>query len=71
MHEGRNRQIHRMFNALGYTAEQLDRISYASIPVGGMKHGKVASSFTSRDRTSQNIMSYLIGGALRLTNRAV
>jgi len=40
LHEGRNRQIHRMFNALGYAAEKLDRISYAGLDAGSLKRGE-------------------------------
>ncbi|MBI4599306.1 rRNA pseudouridine synthase [Candidatus Uhrbacteria bacterium] len=40
IHEGRNRQIHRMFNALGVTVERLDRMSYAGLTVGRLKQGE-------------------------------
>lgn len=40
LHEGRNRQIHRMFGALKYTVEKLDRISYAGLDVGSLKRGE-------------------------------
>lgn len=40
LHEGRNRQIHRMFQALGYRVEKLERISYAGLTVGRLKHGE-------------------------------
>lgn len=40
LHEGRNRQIHRMFNTLGYIVEKLDRVSYAGITTGRLKHGE-------------------------------
>jgi 23S rRNA pseudouridine2605 synthase/16S rRNA pseudouridine516 synthase len=40
LHEGRNRQIHRMFNALGYTVKTLDRLSYAGLDVGRLKRGE-------------------------------
>jgi len=40
IHEGRNRQIHRMFEALGYEIEKLDRVAYAGITYEGLKRGE-------------------------------
>lgn len=40
LHEGRNRQIHRMFTMLGYRVQALDRISYAGFTVGKLKQGE-------------------------------
>ncbi len=40
LHEGRNRQIHRMFKALGYAVEKLERTSYASLTTHGLKQGE-------------------------------
>lgn len=40
IHEGRNRQIHRMFEALGYVIEKLDRVAYADITYDGLPRGK-------------------------------
>jgi len=40
IHEGRNRQIHRMFNLLGYSVETLDRILYAGLGVDHLKRGE-------------------------------
>lgn len=37
IHEGRNRQVHRMFEALGYKVERLDRVAYAGITYDGIK----------------------------------
>ncbi len=38
--EGRNRQIHRMFGALGYEVEKLDRIAYGSVSYEGLARGE-------------------------------
>ena len=40
IHEGRNRQIHRMFEALEYRVEKLDRVAYADITFEGLKRGE-------------------------------
>ena len=39
IHEGRNRQVHRMFEAIGYVVRRLDRVAYADITVEGLKRG--------------------------------
>ncbi|MBI2645079.1 rRNA pseudouridine synthase [Candidatus Uhrbacteria bacterium] len=39
IHEGRNRQIHRMFNLLGYSVQKLDRTHYAGLTAKGLKKG--------------------------------
>lgn len=40
LHEGRNRQIHRMFRALGYRVLELDRVRYAGFSAGSLKRGE-------------------------------
>jgi pseudouridine synthase len=40
IHEGRNRQVHRMFEALGYVIEKLDRVAYADISYEGLRRGE-------------------------------
>jgi len=40
LHEGRNRQIHRMFQSLGYSVQKLDRISYAGLTIGALRRGE-------------------------------
>jgi 23S rRNA pseudouridine2605 synthase len=39
IHSGRNRIIHRMFEAMGYVVDKLDRISYADITRSGLDRG--------------------------------
>lgn len=39
MHEGRNRQIRRTFNALGYTVTRLHRIDFGQYNLGDLKPG--------------------------------
>lgn len=40
IHEGRNRQIRRMFEALGHEVEFLERVNYAGITAEGVRRGK-------------------------------
>ncbi len=37
--EGRNRQIHRMFESLGYIVKKLDRIAYGPVTIKGLPRG--------------------------------
>ncbi len=40
IHEGRNRQVHRMFETLGYEIHKLDRIAYGDITYEGLPRGR-------------------------------
>jgi 23S rRNA pseudouridine2605 synthase len=40
IHEGRNRQIRRMFESLEYEVQDLDRIQFANIDLHGLKRGE-------------------------------
>ena len=40
IHEGRNRQIRRMFEAIGHEIVQLDRIQFAGLTLNGLKRGR-------------------------------
>lgn len=40
IHEGRNRQVRRTFEALGYTVEALQRIRYAGLDLKGLRPGR-------------------------------
>ena len=40
LHEGRNRQIRRMLEALGHEINSLDRISYAGLTARGLRRGQ-------------------------------
>ncbi len=40
LHEGRNRQIRRMMEALGHEVEQLERVKYAGLTADGVRRGK-------------------------------
>jgi pseudouridine synthase len=40
MHEGRNRQIRRTFNSLGYNVVKLHRVEFGEFAIGNLKPGK-------------------------------
>lgn len=40
IHEGRNRQIRRMFEAIGYEVQELNRIAFANLDLHGLKPGE-------------------------------
>ncbi len=40
LNEGRNRQIRKMFALFDYTVEELERISFANLTLGGLKNGE-------------------------------
>lgn len=40
IHEGRNRQIRRMFDALGHEIVSLERVAYANLTTDGVRRGK-------------------------------
>lgn len=40
IHEGRNRQIHRMFESLGYSVDKLERVAYGTLTAAGVPRGR-------------------------------
>lgn len=40
IHEGRNREVRRIFEALGYSVKYLDRVSFASLNYSGLQRGE-------------------------------
>ncbi|MDR0303268.1 MAG: rRNA pseudouridine synthase [Chitinispirillales bacterium] len=41
LHEGKNRQVRRIFEALGATVLQLKRLQFASVKLGNLDYGKI------------------------------
>jgi 23S rRNA pseudouridine2605 synthase len=51
IHEGRNRQVRRMFEALEYGVERLDRVAYGPVTTEGLPRGRTRP-LTSRELRS-------------------
>ena len=58
MHEGKNRQIRRMFQELGYQVEELNRVEFAGIRTGDLKPGEWRELNKSEIKTLKQLIEY-------------
>ena len=65
LHEGRNRQVRRMVEALGRRVEALDRVGYAGLDLAGLKRGRwrrLEPHEVNRLRRSVKLKPVVFGG---------
>ncbi len=55
IHEGRNRQVRRMFEALGYEVRGLDRVAYGPVTKEGLARGETRSLTRAELRTLERM----------------
>jgi 23S rRNA pseudouridine2605 synthase len=58
IHEGRNRQVRRMFEALGYEVLKLDRVAYGPVTKEGLARGGTRSLTRGEIRTLKEMAGY-------------
>ena len=58
IHEGRNRQIRRMFESQGYEVQELDRVLFANIDLKGLKRGEWRHLTTKEISELKKIVEY-------------
>jgi len=58
IHEGRNRQVRRMFEALGYDVQKLDRVAYGPVTKEGLARGGTRSLTRGEIRTLKEMAGY-------------
>jgi len=58
IHEGRNRQVRRMFESLGYTVVKLDRVAYGPVTKEGLARGGMRSLTRSEVRQLRRLAGY-------------
>jgi 23S rRNA pseudouridine2605 synthase len=64
MHEGKNRQIRRMFQELGYQVDKLDRVEFAGLKVGDLKPGEWRELSFDEVKKVKKIVEYQKGKVL-------
>ena len=65
LHEGRNRQVRRMVEAIGRRVEALDRVGYAGLELGGLRRGRwrrLEPHEVNRLRRSVKLKPVVFGG---------
>ena len=58
IHEGRNRQVRRMFESLGYEVLKLDRVAYGPVTKAGLARGGTRSLTRSEIRSLKEMAGY-------------
>jgi pseudouridine synthase len=58
VHEGRNRQVRRMFETLGYEVKKLDRVAYGPVTKEGLARGDTRSLSHAEVRALQQLAGY-------------
>jgi len=58
IHEGRNRQVRRMFEKLGYDVKKLDRVAYGPVTKEGLARGGTRSLTRSEVRQLKRLAGY-------------
>jgi 23S rRNA pseudouridine2605 synthase len=58
IHEGRNRQVRRMFETLGYNVVKLDRVAYGPVTKEGLARGGTRSLTRSEIRALKKMAGY-------------
>ena len=58
IHEGRNRQVRRMFEALGYGVVRLDRVAYGPVTKEGLARGGTRSLTRAEVRSLKKLAGY-------------
>jgi 23S rRNA pseudouridine2605 synthase len=57
IHEGRNREVRRLFDALGYDVKYLDRVSFAGLGYSGLQRGEWRYLTNAEVRYIQELVS--------------
>ncbi|MEW6509489.1 MAG: pseudouridine synthase [Bacteroidota bacterium] len=58
IHEGRNRQVRRMFESLGYEVQKLDRVAYGPVTKEGLARGATRSLTRQEVRALKTMAGY-------------
>jgi 23S rRNA pseudouridine2605 synthase len=55
IHEGRNRQVRKMFETLGYDVRKLDRVAYGPVTLEGLPRGRTRRLSPAEVRTLRQL----------------
>ncbi len=60
IHEGKNHQVRRMFETLGFEVDKLERVAYAGLKVGDLRRGE----WRALDRKEIQLLFQQAGGGV-------